>query len=78
MIAQDQRKPLLFAVIGSEIDFDKIPSSTLPKALAVTMIGVALRIPVAYAAVSGGYYTNIEKVRKTPLFPSPARVSHQR
>lgn len=55
-------QPLLFAVIGSEIDFDKIPSSTLPKALAVTMIGVALRIPVAYAAVSGGYYTNIEKV----------------
>ncbi|QDZ21577.1 sodium/hydrogen exchanger protein [Chloropicon primus] len=54
-------QPLLFAVIGSEIDFSKIPSSTLPKALAVTMIGVVMRIPVAYAAVSGGYYTNIEK-----------------
>ena len=54
-------QPLLFAVIGSEIDFDKIPSSTLPKALAVTMIGVILRIPVAYMAVSGGYYTNLEK-----------------
>lgn len=54
-------QPLLFAVIGSEIDFIKIPASTLPKALAVTLIGVLLRIPVAYGAVSGGYYTKIEK-----------------
>ncbi len=54
-------QPLLFAVIGTEIDFEKIPPGTLPKALLVTLIGVLLRIPVAYAAVSGGYYNKIEK-----------------
>ncbi len=54
-------QPLLFSVIGTEVDFDKLSASTIPKAIAVTMIGLAVRLPTAFWAVSGGFYNRQER-----------------
>jgi len=46
-------QPLLFGVIGSALDFRKLPSSTIPQAILVTCLGVCVRTPVAFFSTYG-------------------------
>lgn len=46
-------QPLLFCVIGSALNFRELDPSTIPLSIIVILLGVAVRCPVAGAAVSG-------------------------
>ena len=51
-------QPLLFGVIGTAVKFKDITSSTIPKSIGLLLIGISVRLPMAYLSVGGG---------KTPL-----------
>ena len=53
-------EPLLFGVIGSALQFHKIPSGTVSKSLLVITFGLIFRLPTAYCAVSGKGLTRRE------------------
>ena len=46
-------QPLLFGAIGTELNFWRMEPVTIAKALSIILVGVGVRIPAAYVAVSG-------------------------
>mmetsp|Transcript_18133 Transcript_18133/g.59223 ORF Transcript_18133/g.59223 Transcript_18133/m.59223 type:complete len:695 (+) Transcript_18133:796-2880(+) len=55
-------QPLLFGVIGSAVDFNELDGTTIPKAILAILIGLAIRLPMAYIACCGGNMTFWEKL----------------
>lgn len=52
-------EPLLFGVIGLSLDFSAIESnSTVPKSVAIIMIGLLVRLPAAFFSTYGGTGVN--------------------
>ena len=47
-------QPLLFGVIGSAVKFEDITPSTIPKSIGLLLIGLSVRLPMAFFAVGGG------------------------
>jgi len=47
-------QPLLFSAIGAEVDFSVVSADVLGKAIGVIVLGVAVRLGVAYAVLFGG------------------------
>ena len=54
-------EPLLFASVGTALNFHTIPARTIPPSLAIVAIGVIGRTFVAYICCSGAGFTNREK-----------------
>ena len=46
-------QPLLFGVIGCALDFRQVQASTIPKAIGLTLLGLCIRLPVAFLATLG-------------------------
>jgi len=46
-------EPLLFGLIGAAVNFHVISASVIPKAIAIIIIGVCVRVPVAFLSVFG-------------------------
>ena len=55
-------QPLLFSLIGAEVDTDKLDTRLLGLAAAVICAGLAIRLPVSQAAVLGGELSPRERV----------------
>jgi len=55
-------EPLLFAVIGSALDFGQVQASTVPKALVVIFGGVLVRCTMAFFATIGAGITSRERL----------------
>lgn len=55
-------EPVIFALIGTEIQVDKINPETLGKSIAVLVIALAIRMVGTYFAVCGGELNKKEKV----------------
>jgi len=55
-------EPVIFALIGTEIQVDKINPATLGKSIAVLMIALIIRMVGTYFAVCGGELTRKEKI----------------
>jgi len=55
-------EPVIFALIGTEIQVDKINPETLGKSIAVLIIALAIRMVGTYFAVCGGELNRKEKV----------------
>ena len=54
-------QPLLFAVIGTAVDFSVLSPAVIPRALAVIAVGVAVRLPMASAVTFGAGLTVKER-----------------
>mmetsp|Transcript_12961 Transcript_12961/g.36979 ORF Transcript_12961/g.36979 Transcript_12961/m.36979 type:complete len:486 (-) Transcript_12961:269-1726(-) len=54
-------EPLLFSSVGTALNFHTIPARTIPWSLAIVIIGLAGRIPIAYMATSGAGFTKLER-----------------
>ena len=55
-------QPLLFSLIGAEVDTDKLDTQLLGLAAAVICAGLVIRLPVSQAAVLGGELSPRERV----------------
>ena len=53
--------PLLFAVIGSSIDFSKLDVDVIPYSIAVVCVGAAVRVPTAILVTGGRNLSFIER-----------------
>jgi len=47
-------QPLLFGVIGTAVKFKDITPATIPKSIGLLLIGISVRLPMAYLSVGGG------------------------
>jgi hypothetical protein len=47
-------QPLLFGVIGAAVKFEDVTPSTIPKSIGLLLIGLSVRLPMAFFAVGGG------------------------
>ncbi len=54
-------QPLLFGVIGTAVSFKDVTPSTIPKSIGLLLIGICIRLPMAYVAVGGGELSRIER-----------------
>ena len=54
-------EPLLFASVGTALNFHIIPARTIPWGLAIIIMGILGRISVAYICCIGAGFTNREK-----------------
>lgn len=54
-------EPLLFASVGTALNFHTIPARTIPLGLVIIIMGILGRISVAYICCSGAGFTNREK-----------------
>lgn len=54
-------QPLLFGAIGSELNFHRITSAQAARAVLVVVVGVCVRVPVAYFATSGSSMARQER-----------------
>jgi NhaP-type Na+/H+ or K+/H+ antiporter len=55
-------QPLLFGVIGTAVKFASMTPSTIPKSILILVIGLCVRLPMAYASVGGGTLTHKERL----------------
>ena len=55
-------QPLLFATIGSSIDFSVIDNSSIPLAILVIVVGLCVRVPVAIGVTWGNGLSTIERI----------------
>jgi len=55
-------EPLLFSVIGAALDFKQIEPGTIPKAIAVILGALVIRIVVAYISTCGAGLTSKERL----------------
>ncbi|CAE7737422.1 SLC9B2, partial [Symbiodinium microadriaticum] len=46
-------QPLLFGIIGASVDFRELDMSVIPKALLVVVVGMCVRVPVAFLVTAG-------------------------
>lgn len=54
-------EPLLFGNVGTALNFQVIPAKTIPYSLAIVIIGLAARIPMAYLATYKSPMTRQER-----------------
>ncbi|CAG9460109.1 unnamed protein product [Pedinophyceae sp. YPF-701] len=54
-------QPLLFSVIGAAVDFRETNAATIPKAIGLVLLGLGVRVAVAFCAVMGGGLTLKER-----------------
>ncbi|GLC68141.1 hypothetical protein PLESTF_000652900 [Pleodorina starrii] len=55
-------QPLLFGIIGSLVNLRTVSGETIPKSLAIIAIGMAIRIPITFFAMTGAGLTLRERV----------------
>mmetsp|Transcript_37275 Transcript_37275/g.105171 ORF Transcript_37275/g.105171 Transcript_37275/m.105171 type:complete len:283 (+) Transcript_37275:1226-2074(+) len=53
-------QPLLFGVIGAEVDYSKLSPDILPISCGLVALGLLVRVPAAYFSVSGTGFTCLE------------------
>lgn len=54
--------PLLFGIIGTQINFSTLPNGTIPKAVAIIFAGLGVRAPITYAVMHFSGFNVREKL----------------
>jgi len=76
------REPTLFALIGAAVDVTALRGDRVRAALGVLAAGLAVRLPVTYAAVGGAGLTSSERalivVAWLPKAPASRHVTQKR
>ncbi|CAL5227266.1 g10197 [Coccomyxa viridis] len=54
--------PLMFGLVGASVNFKTIDRSIIPKAVAIIVSGLGVRMPVTFLVMSGSKFTFLEKL----------------